>query len=75
MDERSGEDTFIRACLEALVVRARDFRLGNVKEFDRQYFYMKCWITAYETDILWSDEDVFITYTGLGIPFFEHRKP
>jgi len=41
VEERSGEERFFRACLEALVVRVRYFRLGNVKEFDRQYFYMK----------------------------------
>ena len=35
-----GEERFFHTFLEALVVRVRDVRLGNVKEFDRQYFYM-----------------------------------
>jgi len=40
-EERKGEERFFRTCLEVLVVRVRNFRLEHVKEFDRQYFYMK----------------------------------
>jgi hypothetical protein len=41
MEESSGEEKFFRTYLEVLVVRVRNFTLGNVKGFYRQYFYMK----------------------------------